>query len=157
MKQKTVDFTEEALRRLQLQCNKTGLTMASLIRLYVDNGLEAAGEGWTRPYEPLAAVAQPDAPGFVYVLAQVAPEAGRGQFKIGCSNDPLRRMAEIAKEGSLSLVLVCTIATARRRGLEAELHERFAAVRARRGWKREWFELSPSDLADLRRMAAEAA
>lgn len=78
--------------------------------------------------------------GFVYVIA-----AG-GLHKIGFSADPLRRLAQVAREPSARVVH--HIETAAPRRVERRLHDLFDHLRERG----EWFRLSEEDVATVRRL-----
>jgi hypothetical protein len=82
-------------------------------------------------------------PGYVYLL-----ESG-GVYKIGRSNTPGRRIAQISPVMPYSLNVICTIFSEEHEVLEAELHERFRDVRL----NGEWFDLTEEDVNYIRGLA----
>lgn len=83
------------------------------------------------------------APGYVYLLKH---GTGR-EFKIGRTNNPIRREGEIRIELPQKLEPIHVIETDDPPGVEAYWHRRFANKRL----KNEWFALSASDVRAFRR------
>jgi hypothetical protein len=81
--------------------------------------------------------------GYVYVLA------GGGYYKIGKTIDIDSRLDQIEPQLPFEVELVHTIETDDIDILEDELHERYAAKRT----NGEWFQLSESDIKNLKRMS----
>jgi hypothetical protein len=80
-------------------------------------------------------------PGYVYVL-----KAETGQFKIGQSKSPAKRMEAIGTKLPCETEVICVIPSEDPKTLERALHTRFAAKRVRG----EWFELSPADIEAIK-------
>jgi hypothetical protein len=83
------------------------------------------------------------APGYVYLLKH----GSRREYKIGRTNNPLRRDGEIRTELPNTVESVHKIKTDDPSGIEAYWHQRFAAKRL----NGEWFELSKADVAAFKR------
>ena len=72
--------------------------------------------------------------GFVYLLR----DATRGHLKIGRSIDPTRRLQALARAQSVPPELVASTEVADAKGVELDLHRRFAHLRL----NGEWFHAS---------------
>lgn len=81
--------------------------------------------------------------GYVYLLRH----GTRREYKIGRTNNPIRREGEIGVELPLRLEPIHVITTDGPAGVEAYWHRRFAEKRL----KNEWFALSPEDVRAFKR------
>jgi Meiotically up-regulated gene 113 len=81
--------------------------------------------------------------GYVYLLRH----GSRREYKIGRTNNPVRREGEISVELPQRLEPVHVITTDDPAGIEAYWHRRFAEKRL----KNEWFALTPSDVSAFKR------
>jgi hypothetical protein len=81
--------------------------------------------------------------GYVYLLRHGA----RREYKIGRTNNPIRREGEIGVELPQKLVPIHVITTDDPAGIEAYWHRRFAEKRL----KNEWFALTPVDVRAFKR------
>lgn len=81
--------------------------------------------------------------GYVYLLRH----GTRREFKIGRTNNPIRREGEIGVELPQKLEPIHVITTDDPVGIEAYWHRRFAGKRL----KNEWFALSPVDVRAFKR------
>jgi hypothetical protein len=81
--------------------------------------------------------------GFVYLLRH----GSRREYKIGRTNNPIRREGEISVELPQRLEPIHVITTDDPAGIEAYWHRRFAEKRL----KNEWFALTPSDVRAFKR------
>jgi hypothetical protein len=83
------------------------------------------------------------AQGYVYLLRH----GSRREFKIGRTNNPMRREGEIGVELPQELDPIHVIATDDPAGIEAYWHRRFADKRL----KGEWFSLTAADVRAFKR------
>lgn len=94
---------------------------------------------------------------------QVDPKRGRGKagfvyllksgeyYKIGCTKQVGRRLAEISPCMPFETILICSIKTEDMQALEASLHQEFADKRV----KGEWFQLSEQDIQAIKERGKE--
>lgn len=83
-------------------------------------------------------------PGFVYLI-----EATTGHFKIGRATNPDDRIRTFNVKLPFEVEYLCLIKTIDMRGLEAELHMRYASKRI----NGEWFALDPEDVEYIKGLA----
>jgi hypothetical protein len=83
------------------------------------------------------------APGYVYLLRH----GSRREYKIGRTNNPIRREGEVGIELPQRLEPIHVVETDDPAGIEAYWHRRFAEKRL----KNEWFALTPKDVRAFRR------
>lgn len=141
------DFTPEQVAGVEALARRLRIPFSAAVRVLIDHAL--SGAGWLTPSpHPTLEIqrAERSVPGFVYLFQELE---GEGLYKIGFSTNPLRRLEQVARSLMVAVELVCSIPTHDMRTLEAELHERFTAVR-RRG---EWFALGEGDVEFITRMA----
>jgi hypothetical protein len=81
--------------------------------------------------------------GYVYLLRH----GSRREYKIGRTNNPIRREGEIGVELPQKLEPIHVITTDDPAGIEAYWHRRFAEKRL----KNEWFALTPADVRAFKR------
>lgn len=81
--------------------------------------------------------------GYVYLVRH----GSRREYKIGRTNNPIRREGEIGVELPQKLEPIHVITTDDPAGIEAYWHRRFAEKRL----KNEWFALSPADVRAFKR------
>lgn len=81
--------------------------------------------------------------GYVYLLRH----GSRREYKIGRTNNPIRREGEIGVELPQKLEPIHVITTDDPAGIEAYWHRRFAEKRL----KNEWFALTPIDVSAFKR------
>ncbi len=86
--------------------------------------------------------ARRDRSGYVYLLE------GDGCYKIGHARDPENRVETLKIQLPYPVHLVTFVYSEDRRGLEAELHEKFADKRL----NGEWFDLSQNDVEEIEKM-----
>jgi hypothetical protein len=89
------------------------------------------------------AITSNDPLGYVYLLRH----GSRREYKIGRTNNPIRREGEISVELPQKLEPIHVITTDDPAGIEAYWHRRFADKRL----KNEWFALSASDVRAFKR------
>jgi hypothetical protein len=83
------------------------------------------------------------ASGYVYLVRH----GSRREYKIGRTNNPIRREGEISVELPQKLEPIHVITTDDPAGIEAYWHRRFAEKRL----KNEWFALTPGDVSAFKR------
>ena len=85
-----------------------------------------------------------DVPGYVYLV-----QSPTGAYKIGRSQNPANRVRTFNVKLPFEIEYVCVIQTPRMKGLEKELHQRFAEKRI----DGEWFRLSADDVDYIKSLA----
>lgn len=100
----------------------------------------------------LVVPSHPSGAGYVYAMATLSDPP---KTKIGYTNDPRRRLAEIQAGNPFKVVLVAFFRSMNARGEEAALHERFSEYKATGGT--EWFSLPPDKIGVLWRASMESA
>ncbi len=96
-----------------------------------------------QPQDPEEACSTPPAVGYVYLLKH----GSRREYKLGRTNNPLRREGELGIQLPEKLQPVHYIETDDPAGIETYWHTRFASKRK----EGEWFALTPDDVRAFKR------
>ena len=140
------DFTfpsEKVFRRLGLKSQRASRVIAFCESSPGNDDVAALWKHATCSEQPLDADSATSSVGYVYLLRH----GSRRHYKIGRTNNRLRREGEIGIELPEEIKPIHVIETDDPAGVEAYWHRRFAEKRL----KNEWFELTPADVRAFKR------